>query len=75
MKPKFDLTKEQKDEMTGLIQGYFEKERDEDIGNLAAMLILDFFMEELAPVFYNIGVEDSHTYMTEKMEDLFGIQK
>lgn len=75
MKPKFDLTKEQKEEMVGLIQGYFEKERDEDIGNLAAMLILEFFMEELAPVFYNIGVEDSHTYMTEKMEDLFGIQK
>lgn len=75
MKPKFDLTKEQKDEMVGLIQTYFEKERDEDIGNLASMLILDFFTEELAPMFYNLGVEDSHTYMAERIEDLFSIQK
>lgn len=75
MKPKFDLTKEQKDEMVGLIQTYFEKEREEDIGNLAAMFILDFFTEELAPLFYNLGVEDSHTYMTERIEDLFSIQK
>ena len=75
MKPKFELTKQQKDELTGLIQDYFTKEREEDIGNLAAMLILDFFVEELAPVFYNKGVEDSHVFMIEKIDDLYGIQK
>ncbi|MBM7601889.1 uncharacterized protein (DUF2164 family) [Virgibacillus halotolerans] len=75
MKPKFELTKQQKDELTGLIQDYFAKEREEDIGNLAAMLILDFFVEELAPVFYNKGVEDSHVFMIEKIDDLYGIQK
>ncbi|MBP1970745.1 uncharacterized protein (DUF2164 family) [Virgibacillus natechei] len=75
MKPKFELTKDQKNEMVGLIQGYFEKERNEQIGNLAAMLMLDFFMEELAPVFYNKGVEDSHAHMTEKLDDIFEIQK
>lgn len=75
MKPKFELTKQQKDELTGLIQDYFAKEREEDIGNLAAMLILDFFVEELAPMFYNKGVEDSHVFMIEKIDDLYGIQK
>lgn len=73
MKPKFELTKDQKHEMVGLIQGYFEKERNELIGNLAAMLMLDFFMEELAPVFYNKGVEDSHAYMIEKLDDIYEI--
>jgi uncharacterized protein (DUF2164 family) len=75
MKQKFDLTNQQKDELTGLIQDYFSKERGEDIGNLAAMLILDFFVEELAPVFYNFGVEDSHAFMIEKIDDLYGIEK
>ncbi|PAV30941.1 hypothetical protein CIL05_04295 [Virgibacillus profundi] len=75
MKPKFELTKEQKDEMIGSIKGYFEKERDEEIGDLAAMLMLEFFMEELAPMFYNIGVADSHAYLHEKLEDIFEIQK
>ncbi|GAB3068980.1 DUF2164 domain-containing protein [Virgibacillus ainsalahensis] len=75
MKPKFELTKEQKDDMTGAIKGYFEKERDEMIGDLAAVLLLEFFMEELAPMFYNLGVEDSHRFMAEKLDDLFEIQK
>lgn len=75
MKPKFELSKEQKEDMIGSIKGYFEKERDEEIGDLAAMLMLEFFIEELAPTFYNIGVEDSHAFMTAKLEDLFEIQK
>ncbi|ASN04631.1 DUF2164 domain-containing protein [Virgibacillus necropolis] len=75
MKQKFELTKEQKDDMAGLIKGYFEKERGEDIGNLASLLIVDFFIEELAPLFYNIGVEDCHAYMSSKLDDLFEIQK
>ncbi|WP_188454214.1 DUF2164 domain-containing protein [Virgibacillus oceani] len=75
MKPKFDLSKEQKDEMIGLIQGYFEKERDEQLGELAAGMLLEFFMNELAPMFYNIGVEDSHAFISAKLEDIFEIQK
>lgn len=75
MKPKFDLSKEQKDEMAGLIKQYFETERGEDIGNLAALLILDFFVDELAPLFYNIGVEDAHAYLSAKLDDIFEIQK
>lgn len=75
MEPIFELSKEQKDKMIGLIQAYFEKEQDEKIGNLQAMLLLDFVIEKLAPTFYNLGVEDSYHYMTEKIDDIFEIQK
>ncbi|MEW9677896.1 DUF2164 domain-containing protein [Lentibacillus sp. L22] len=75
MKSKFTLTKEQKEELTGLIKGYFSKERDEEIGDLAAMLLLEFFMDELAPIFYNMAVEDCHAFMSGKLDDLFEIQK
>lgn len=75
MKPKFELTKEKKAGMVESIKRYFSEERDEEIGDLAAMLMLEFIMEEIAPVFYNLGVEDSHTYVDEKLDDLFGIMK
>lgn len=58
-----------------LIKNYFKKERDEELGDLAAMLILDFFIEKLAPEFYNQGVYDSYKYFSEKLEDLLEIQK
>lgn len=75
MNATFELTKEKREDMVGLIQLYHEKEVGEPIGNLAAMLLLDFFMDKLAPLFYNLGVEDSHAYMMTKMEDIFEIQK
>lgn len=75
MKPQFELPKDVKDELVGLIQEYYEKEQDEPIGNLKAMLLLDFFMEKLAPKFYNLGVEDAHAYITMKTDDIFEIQK
>ncbi|MGM8364509.1 DUF2164 domain-containing protein [Virgibacillus sp. W0181] len=75
MKANFNLTKEQKDEMVGHIQHYFEMELDKQIGNLTAMMILDFITEKFGPTFYNLGVEDSHSYMTEKIDDIFEIQK
>lgn len=61
--------------MVSMIQTYFWQEKGEEIGNLEGMLLLDFFMEKLAPHFYNLGIEDSHTYMTEKIADMFEIQK
>lgn len=75
MKLTFELSKEKKDKMIVSIQEYFEKEQAEEIGNLQAMLLLDFIMEKLAPEFYNLGVEDSYRYLTEKIDDIFEIQK
>jgi uncharacterized protein (DUF2164 family) len=69
------LTKEIKDEMISEIKAYFSKEREEEIGDLAAGLILDFILEKLAPEFYNQGVFDSQKYMKDAAEDLLSIQK
>ncbi|MFD1039783.1 DUF2164 domain-containing protein [Virgibacillus byunsanensis] len=75
MKPKFELSTDKKESLVETIKVYFEQERDEKIGDLAAVLILEFFMEKLAPTFYNIGIEDGHALMTEKVDDMFGIMK
>jgi uncharacterized protein (DUF2164 family) len=70
-----EITKEQRDGMILAIKNYFLKERDEELGDLAAGMILDFIIEEIAPQFYNQGVFDSYTYMQDMIEDLLSIQK
>lgn len=74
MEKRFRLDKQKKSEMIKAIQAYFLKERDEGLGELAATLILDFFVEELAQEFYNQGVYDAYRYMTTRVEDMLEIQ-
>ena len=71
----FKIDKEKREDMINSIKGFFLDERDEDLGDLASSLILDFIIDELAPEFYNQGVEDSYKYMNDKLEDLLGIKK
>jgi len=69
------LTKERREDVISEIKNYFSKERDEEIGDLAADLILDFILVKIAPEFYNQGISDSHRYMQDAVEDLLSIQK
>ncbi len=69
------VTKERRDDMISEIKYYFSKEREEEIGDLAAGLFLDFIIEKIAPEFYNQGVYDSHKYLQDAVEDLLSIQK
>ncbi|HBC92109.1 MAG TPA: DUF2164 domain-containing protein [Pelotomaculum sp.] len=63
MEYKIKLSKEKRQYMISLIKAYFLEERDETLGDLAAGIILDFFIDKLAPEFYNQGVYDSYKYM------------
>ncbi|MCT4605367.1 MAG: DUF2164 domain-containing protein [Marinisporobacter sp.] len=75
MKNNIKLDKEKRDFMISEIKMYFLKERDEKLGDLAASLVLDFFIEKLGSEIYNQGVYDSYRYMNTQIEDLLGIQK
>ncbi len=74
-KPKFQISKEKRTEMIALVKAYFLKDRGEEVGDLGASFILDFFIDKIAPEFYNQGVIDSHKYVAERLEDLLGILK
>lgn len=74
-KDNFKLSKETREDMILAIKTYFLKDREEELGDLASNLILDFIIEELAPEFYNQGVHDSYKYMSDRIEDLLSIQK
>lgn len=74
-KNKIELSKEKRDEMILKIKNYFLNERDEELGDLASIMIFEFITEELAAEFYNQGVYDSYKYMNDRCEDLLSIQK
>jgi uncharacterized protein (DUF2164 family) len=71
---RINISKENKKEMRNHIINYFSKERDEELGDLSSQLLLDFFIEELAPYVYNQGVEDAYICIKDKVEDLFALQ-
>ncbi|WP_017413794.1 DUF2164 domain-containing protein [Clostridium tunisiense] len=72
---KIKLSKEKRDAMISQVKEYFYNEREEELGDLAAGLIVDFITEKFAPEFYNQGVFDSYVYMNDRVEDLLGIQR
>ncbi|HVJ50628.1 DUF2164 family protein [Desulfitobacterium sp.] len=75
MDQKIKLNKEKRQDMVRTIQTYFLKEREEELGDLAAGLLLDFIMDKLSFEFYNQGVYDSYKFINERTEDLLGIIK
>jgi uncharacterized protein (DUF2164 family) len=70
---KLQLTREKREDMVSALKYYFDKERDEELGDLAAGMLLDFIIKELAPEFYNQGVLDSNKYLNDRVEELLSI--
>lgn len=64
------LSKEQKDRVIVNIQQYFELERSETIGSIAAEQLLDMMLKELAPYVYNGAISDARKAVLEKMQTL-----
>lgn len=75
MRNQIKLGKDKKDEFVKLIKAYYESERDEEIGDLAASLLIDFITEEIGPHYYNQGILDCYRFIGDKTEDMLGLQK
>ncbi|MDX8046889.1 DUF2164 domain-containing protein [Gracilibacillus sp. S3-1-1] len=69
------LSKAKQEDMIAALQDFFVQERQEELGNIEAEFMLDFIKKELAPAFYNQGVRDAHQFFSEKLEDVFEIEK
>ncbi|WP_244833004.1 DUF2164 domain-containing protein [Clostridium sp. BJN0001] len=74
-KDKFKIEKEKRDKLIDEIKTFYYEEHDEEIGDLKASIILDFFIEKLAPEIYNIAIYDSYKYIQDKAEDLLSLEK
>jgi uncharacterized protein (DUF2164 family) len=66
----FGLDRETRADAIRRIRAYFERERDEELGELAAGFILDFVAEELGPLFYNAGLADAQALLAQHADSL-----
>ncbi|WP_068618488.1 DUF2164 domain-containing protein [Paenibacillus tuaregi] len=73
------LPKEDKDVIIRSVQTYFEEERGESIGELAAEQLIDFMIGELGPAVYNKAIENVRKMIFEKNsqvdDELYALQK
>jgi len=65
-----ELAKEARREAIASIERWFQENRDERIGNIAAGALLAFFVEEVGPSLYNRGVADAQERMQMRAAEL-----
>jgi uncharacterized protein (DUF2164 family) len=68
-----ELDKERKQRMVRAIQTYFVEKLDQEIGQLAAELLLEFFVKQVGPPIYNQAVKDAQAFLQDKLMDLDGV--
>ena len=64
------LPKDLRQQAITSIERYFQQERDERIGNVAAAALLDFFVQEIGPSLYNQAVTDVQERMQARVSEL-----
>lgn len=74
MDQRLKLEKTNRDKLIEEIITYVNEERDEELGELAAGFLLDFFCERLGPLYYNLGLRDAHAFINDKLEDLAALE-
>lgn len=67
-----ELEKQARTEAIASLRRYFEANMPEPIGELAAGLLLDFFVEEVGPVLHNAAVREAQERMQLRVADLEG---
>jgi uncharacterized protein (DUF2164 family) len=65
-----ELPNDQHREALASIVRYFQEEREEEIGHIAASGLLRFFLEEIGPSIYNKAVADIQQRMQMHVSDL-----
>lgn len=65
-----ELPKDKRHKAVASIGRYFQQNREEEIGSIAASALLDFFLEEVGPSIYNKIVADILERMRIHVSDL-----
>ncbi|MFF2093894.1 DUF2164 domain-containing protein [Paenibacillus sp. NPDC058174] len=67
---KLKLEREQKEALVERVQSFFELERDESIGSIAAEQLLDYMLAELGPYVYNQAIADARKSVMERLQSV-----
>ena len=55
------------------IKQYASVNLDQDMGDLQATLLLDYFLAEIGPSIYNHAIQDAQRYFQDRASDLEGV--
>ncbi len=66
----FNLNLEERNKLIKEIQNFFQNERDEDIGIIAAGKVLDFFINILGVYIHNKSLDQTKKWITQRLEDI-----
>ena len=64
------LSDSQREKLMDEIKAFYLDERDEEIGIIAQMQILEFFEEKLAPIIYNRALDDAKQWFGRMIDNL-----
>jgi uncharacterized protein (DUF2164 family) len=67
-----ELSKDARADAIASVQRYFQENMPEPIGELAAGLLLNFFIEDIGPAIYNRAIADAQKRMELHVSDLSG---
>jgi uncharacterized protein (DUF2164 family) len=67
---KIELTKDRRDRLVREVREYLATNHDEDVGDLKANLLLDFFLERLGAPVYNQAIRHAQAFLQERLIDL-----
>ena len=69
---RIQLSEERRRGLLRELQAHFLDHHGEEIGELKAGMLLEFFVERLAPPIYNEAIYDARKFIQEKLEELEG---
>lgn len=69
------LEKIDEEYMVEEIKKFYFLERDEEIGSLSALILVDFITKKLAKTYYNKGVNDAKKYFLDKIDEISDIEE
>ena len=70
-----ELEREDRLEAIRLLREFFLATREESLSDFQAAALLDFFLRYVGPGIYNRAITDSHAFLLQKLDDLYGLEK
>ncbi len=69
---RIQLAPERRKELVAQVKAWYDKQFDEEVGDLKAGFLVDYFIALVGPSAYNQGVKDAQAFMQDKLMDLEG---
>ncbi len=67
-----ELSPDARKQAVASIRRYFAENLEQDVGDLKAGLLLEYFLREIGPCVYNRAIQDAQVYFRDRVVDLEG---